>query len=216
MTATVPMSVETTTVPMSVKTLEDLGRTRLSKSFFLRDFLFSEVATIHGIPNIPDDPDLAIEVGKHLCHELLEPLNATFGRLAIRSAYRSCAVNQKGNDEGDNCAKNESNYAGHIWDRLDKRGQKGATACVVIPWFADRYEAGADWRAMAYWIHDHLPYSELQFFPKLAAFNISWHQSPKRKIGSYIEPRGNLVNGTEPVGGHADMYPDFPTLVHPR
>ena len=24
-------------------------------------------------------------------------------------------------------------------------------------------------------IHDHLPYSELQFFPELAAFNIGWH-----------------------------------------
>ena len=203
----------TTPAPMSVETLEDLGRTRLSKSFFMRDFLYSEIAATHRIQNAPDNPDLAIEVGKHLCEELLEPLNATFGRLAIRSAYRSCEVNQKGNEEGDNCAKNESNYAGHIWDRLDKRGQKGATACVVIPWFADRYTEGADWRAMAWWIHDNLNYSELQFFPKLAAFNISWHQSPKRKISSYIEPRGNLVNGTEPVGGHSALYPDFPALV---
>ena len=32
----------------------------------------------------------------------------------------------------------------------------GATACVVVPRFADRYAAGADWRSLAYWIHDHL------------------------------------------------------------
>ncbi|MDR3369270.1 hypothetical protein [Rhodoferax sp.] len=194
--------------PETVKALEEFGRERLSKSFFMRDFLFSDIATIYGIPNTPDNPDLAIEVGRHLCVELLEPLNTTFGRVAIRSAYRSSAVNQKGNDEGDNCAKNESNYAGHIWDHLDKKGQKGATACVVVPWFADRYDAGADWRAMAYWIHDHLPYSELQFFPKLAAFNISWHESPKRKITSYIEPRKIDISG--PIGARADLYADFP------
>ena len=43
-------------------------------------------------------------------------------------------------------------------------------ATIVMPWFADRYHVGADWRAIAWWIHDHLPYSELQFFPKLSAF----------------------------------------------
>ena len=196
--------------PKTVKALEDFGRVRLSPSFFMRDFLYSEIANIHGIPNIPDNPDLAIEVGKHLCEELLEPLNATFGRIAIRSAYRSCAVNLMGNETGDNCAKNESNFAGHIWDRLDADGLKGATACVVVPWFADRFEKGADWRALAYWIHDHLPYSELQFFPKLAAFNISWHERPKRKIYSYVEPKGNLACEPDTAGVHANLYRDFP------
>lgn len=136
--------------PKTVKALEDFGRVRLSPSFFMCDFLYSEIANTYGIPNVPDNPDLAIEVGKHLCEDLLEPLNATFGRIGIRSAYRSCAVNAKGNEAGNSCAKNESNYAGHIWDRLDAEGLKGATACVVVPWFADRYDGGADWRALAY------------------------------------------------------------------
>ena len=51
----------------------------------MRDFLYSEIANFYGIQNIPENPDLAIEVGKRLCEELLEPLNATFGRLAVRS-----------------------------------------------------------------------------------------------------------------------------------
>ena len=49
--------------PGSVKSLEDLGRVRLSENFFMRDFLYSEVANLYGVPNIPDDPDLAIETG---------------------------------------------------------------------------------------------------------------------------------------------------------
>ena len=46
--------------PISMKALEKLGRTRLSKSCFMRDFLYSEISNFYSIPNIPDDPGLAI------------------------------------------------------------------------------------------------------------------------------------------------------------
>jgi len=68
---------------------------------------------------------------------------------------------------------------------------------------------------MAWWIHDHLPYSELQFFPKLAAFNIGWHEQPKRRIYSFIVPRGLLTKPSmaNHAGSHAEHYPGFPPLV---
>jgi hypothetical protein len=204
--------------PSTVTGLEDLGRVRLSKSFFFRDFLYSEISNFHGIPNVPGDPDLAIAAGTRLCQDLLEPLQDTFGRIAVRSAYRSCEVNGFGNKQqrlgkkGYTCASNEANYAAHIWDRRDSSGFMGATACIVVPWFADRYEAGADWRALAWWIHDHLPYSSLYFFPKLAAFNITWHEKPERRIDSYIEPRGCLTKPGDAnhEGSHAEWYEGFP------
>ena len=179
--------------PQSVKALEDLGRTRLSPSFFMRDFLYSEIAAIHGLPNIPDDPDLAIAAGTALCEHLLEPLQARFGRISIRSAFRSCAVNQFGNDHKLNCASNQANYAGHIWDRRDAEGRMGATACVVVNAFAPYYERTGDWEAMAWWIHDHLPYHDMEFFPRLAAFNLQWREQPERRISSYIPPRRGLL-----------------------
>jgi hypothetical protein len=156
--------------PRTVRGLEEFGRVRLSRSFFMRDFLYSDISNLHGIPNLPSDPDLAIAAGRRLCEELLEPLQTTFGRLAIRSAYRSCAVNAYGNAHHYNCASNERNYGRHIWDCRDAPGSVGAMACIVIPWFADRLLEGTPWQAMAWWIHDHLPYSQLQFFPKLGAF----------------------------------------------
>jgi hypothetical protein len=194
--------------PGSVKGLEDLGRTRLSNSFFLRDFLYSEIAAIHGIPSIPDDPDLAIAAGTQLCTELLEPLRKKFGGINIRSDFRAAALNDFGNRNRLNCASNEKDYAGHIWDRRDADGHMGATACVVVPSFADKYANGTDWRALAWWIHDHLPYAYLQFFPKLCAFNIQWHERPRRRIDSFIAPRGCL---TKPgmdnhAGDHTDWY----------
>ena len=75
--------------PRTVRSAETLGRVRLSRSFFMRDFLYSEIANVHGMTNLPDDPDLATAAGRGLCEHLLEPLQATLGRLAIRSAYRA-------------------------------------------------------------------------------------------------------------------------------
>jgi hypothetical protein len=128
--------------PQSVNSLEELGRTRLSKSFFMRDFLYSEISNFYGTPNIPDDPDLAIQACSNLCAELLEPLNDTFGRLSIFSGYRSPSVNQIGNEKNLRCASNDASYAGHIFDHRDMEGCIGATVSIVIPWFADRYEQG--------------------------------------------------------------------------
>ena len=185
--------------PQSVKGLEELGRVRLSESFYLRDFLYSEIAAIHAIPNIPDDPNLAIAAGAALCQNLLEPLQARFGRISIRSSYRSCALNQFGNANKLNCSRNEANYAGHIWDRRDAAGHMGATACIIINRFVPYYERTGDWEAMAWWIHDHLPYHDMQFFPRYAAFNLQWREQPERRIYSYIPPRrGTLTKPGEP------------------
>lgn len=95
--------------PATVQALENLGRVRLSKHFFMRDFLYSEISQIEGIPNIPEYPDRAIEAGRGLCGQLLEPLQERFGRIHIRSAYRAPAVNAKGaeNNNQYSCAANE-------------------------------------------------------------------------------------------------------------
>lgn len=195
--------------PASVKALEDFGRTRLSESFFMRDFLYSEIAAIHGIPNIPDDPDGAIAAGTALCENLLEPLQVRFGRISIRSSFRSAAVNQFGNENKLNCSRNEANYAGHIWDRRDAQGRMGATACIVVNRFVPYYERTGDWEAMAWWVHDHLPYSEMEFFPRLAAFNLQWREEPIRGIYSFIPPRrGRLTEPGKPnwAGRHDETY----------
>ena len=204
--------------PRTMWSLENLGRVRLSQNFYMRDFLYSEIAAMHGFSNVPEDPNLAIEAGSKLCQELLEPLQATFGRIAIRSSYRSPALNAFGNANKLNCARNEINYAHHIWDRRDSKGRLGACSSIVIPWFADKYDQeGADWRALAWYIHDHLPYHTMWFFPKLAAFNLHWREEPEGRIDSYIAPRGTLTKrGFGNHGGsHAEWYPDFPTLKRP-
>ncbi len=202
--------------PTSVTTLENLGREQLSKSFFMREFLYSEISQIEGIANIPDDPDLAIEVGKRLCEDILEPIQDKFGRISIRSAYRSSAVNGRGaeNNNQYGCAQNESNFSRHIWYTTLKVEQ-GAMASVVLTPYIPYFKRTGDWEALAWWIHDNIPaYSELEFFTKsreLLAFNIGWHKTPKKTIHGYTPHRKCLTKpGMENhSGNHKEHYTDW-------
>ena len=194
--------------PASMKGLENLGRVQLSPSFFMREMLYSEIGNFYGIPNIPDYPDIAIEAGQKLCTALLEPLQDTFGRVSIRSAYRSPTLNKYGNDNKLNCASNEANYAKHIWDYRDGDGNLGALATIVVNRFIPYYEETGDWQSMAWYIHDKLPYSTLYFYPKLAAFNIGWRENPEKRIDSFIMPKGCLTKSDmdNHTGDHSDLY----------
>lgn len=210
------------------KALEDFGRERLSKHYFMRDFLYSEVAEVHGIPNVPDDAELAVRAGKALCRNLLEPLRQVFGHVTIRSAFRSASVNGFGNCHYSSFSSNKANYAKHIWDRTDGDCLMGATACIVIPWFVDwmNEREGRDWRVLAWFIHDHLPYSEMVFFVRNAAVNLTWRgdpddpaqdddvrefdggcpsivwrSEPRRRVRSNAKPKGLLIKNGEPKEG---------------
>jgi hypothetical protein len=199
--------------PASMWSLETFGRVRLSKYFFMRDFMYSEISGFHGLPNVPENPDLVIKNGKAFCTSLLDPLEQTFGRVAVRSGYRAPDLNRYGNENRLNCARNDNPLECHIWDRgVGEAAIAGAS--VVIPWFADRYAEGRDWRDLAWWIHDHLPYSEMWFFPKLAAFNLVWRPKPLRTISSYIAPRGTLLKAGEApeitLAERQKAYADFP------
>ncbi len=210
----------TTRAPKSMWSLETLGRTRLSRHFFMRDFFFSEISAFHGIPNIPDDPETMINAAQGLAQNLLDPMVETFGPLAIRSGYRSPTLNQFGNDNKLNCSHNRANKAQRMWDYRDDDGNLGACVSVVIPWFADQYgthpNPRRDWRDLAYWLHDHIPYSAIWFFPKLACFNLTWNEQPKRTISSYIAPRGTLLAANaepaEPLKQRQKRYADFPAF----
>ncbi len=196
--------------------LDRIGRIRLSENFFMREFLYSETAIFNAVANVPDNLDLAVEAGTQLCEQLLEPIQARFGRVHIRSAFRSCAVNALGNDQGRNCASNDRNFADHIWDRKDAAGNMGATACIVVPAVTDLLAEPGDWTEFAWWIHDNLAYSSLCFFTQRMACNVQWRENPERRIDSWL---GRFENGkwltsrtlTKPsmvnhAGDHSHLY----------
>ncbi|MEM1372945.1 MAG: hypothetical protein AAGF78_01045 [Pseudomonadota bacterium] len=194
--------------------LEALGRERLSRHFEMRNFLTSEIANFHTLQNFPSDPDFALAAGRALAAHCLDPLVETFGPIDIRSAYRSPDMNHFGATQvkPQKCARNEANYAHHIWDIRDAKGRMGACVTVGVPWFAEQYRRGRDWRDLAWWLFDFLPFQEVYFFPKNAAFNITWREGNlAHRILSYTAPKGTLFKpGMTPDPDRARRYANFP------
>lgn len=192
----------------SYDSLEKLGRVRLSEHFFMREMLYSSIGDFFGLPNYPESPELAVKAGSKLCQELLEPLKKKFGHIVIRSAYRSPTVNSFGNENNLNCSSNENSAADHIWDLKDKNGRIGACASIQIPWFMEQQKEKGDWTAIAWWIHDHLPYHSQFYFNQNGTLNLGWRETGDRWVRSYIEPRGYLTRkGMDNwEGDHSENY----------
>jgi len=205
MTRNVPRKVS------SYDALDKLGRVRLSDHFYMREMLYSEISNFHGIPNFPENPELAIEAGSRLCQDLLEPLREKFGHVVVRSAYRSPTVNKFGNENNLNCSSNEKTAADHIWDLRDKAGNMGACATIQIPWFAERQKSPDDWTGLAWWIHDNLPYHSQFYFHPNGTMNLAWRENNEKWIRSYVMPRGYLTHqGMDNWGGdHSDKYSEI-------
>lgn len=162
--------------------LDKLGWVRLSQHFYMRQFLHSEIGIAYGIPNMPDDPELAIETGTVLCEKVLEPIVKQFGPIIIRSGYRSPALNDFGFRNRLMCGSNADNAAFHIWDHLSKGGHKGAAACIVVPGIK-QYETELETRqAFANWIDANLDYTGVTFFKRGHSLNIGWSENPTRSI----------------------------------
>lgn len=182
--------------PGSIAELTALGRVRLSKNYFMREMLNSEISNFCGVQNFPDDPDLAIQVGRSLCELILEPLRSKFGHVSVRSAFRSRKLNGYGHElflAGDSaawCAPNAYNDSRHTWDARDPDGYAGGCATVIIPSYIDYYEKTGDWQSLGWWIRDNLEHhDEVVFFENLCAFNIRWYEGPSQ------QPISRLLDG---------------------
>ncbi len=65
---------------------------QLSEHFQLWEFITSQTATRHGIPNTP--PEVVINRLRTLCQQILEPARQAVGPLRISSGYRCPALNR--------------------------------------------------------------------------------------------------------------------------
>jgi hypothetical protein len=184
--------------PKSYSGLDKLSRIPLSKNFHMREFLYSEVAISHGVLNVPDDVKKAVATGSKLCEHLLEPLQEAFGRIHVRSGYRSRAVNQAGSKK--KCAVDNDGF--HTWDHPHDKYGMGATACISIPSLSKKILANeVEYQAIAWWIIDHLPeWGFIEFFappPGIAyadevCFNLGWNEKPMRSITTWRGGKRNL------------------------
>lgn len=185
------MSVRPAFDPHSYAGLERLGRIRLSRSFHFREFLYSEIAVHYGLRNVPDEGhvEAAVKAGARLCERLLEPLQTQFGRVHVRSGYRSREVNQAGVGKH-NCAIGNDGF--HTWEHPSAKHGAGATACISLPSVSDAVlRSGVPVEALACWIDDNLPdWGHLEFFTTPdhsdeLCFNIGWSEWPMKRMTSW-------------------------------
>lgn len=176
--------------PQSYSGLDRLGRIALSENFHMREFLYSEVAVQYQLRNVPEKARVnsAIEAGSKLCNLLLEPLQKQFGRVHVRSGYRSLEVNAAGKKH--NCATDNRGF--HTWDYPSENNGIGATACISVPSISKAILAGmVPYESIAWWVHDNLPaWSHLEFFatPEHSdevCFNIGWLAQPLKMMTTW-------------------------------
>ena len=205
--------------PQSYGGLDRLGRMRLSKSFHLREFLYSEIAVHYGLRNVPEAGriDHAIDAGTQLCERLLEPLQAQFGRIHIRSGYRSRAVNAAGVGKH-NCAADNDGF--HAWDWPHAVHGRGATACISIPAVSMLVLTGqVPLESLAWWIHDHLPdWGHVEFFttPEHSdelCFNLGWSERPMKAMTSWRGGARNVLAKLPDVQERARLIAHFLTAA---
>ena len=192
--------------PQSYSGLDQLGRIRLSRSFHLREFLYSEIAVHYGLRNVPETGrvDDAVHAGSKLCTLLLEPLQDQFGRIHVRSGYRSRQVNAAGVGKHQ-CAANNDGF--HTWDYPSEKHGRGATACISVPAASRAILSGqVAYEALAWWIHDRLPgWSYVEFFatPEHSdevCFNIGWHEQPMKTMTTWRGGTRSLLARIPPDG----------------
>nr|WP_294850492.1 hypothetical protein [uncultured Sphingomonas sp.] len=73
-----------------------------------------------------------------------------------------------------------------------KKGSDGVWRSAPSSWPPAQHQAPGDWQIMAERVDRHLPYSTMSFHPTTWAFNLGWHERPKKEIHSYPEPAGYL------------------------
>ena len=177
--------------PQSYSGLDRLGRIALSDHFHMREFLYSEIAVHYQLRNVPskENIDVAIEAGSKLCSLLLEPLQKQFGRIHVRSGYRSLEVNAAG-VEKHNCAADNRGF--HTWDHPSEDNGIGATACISAPRFSQAVlGATVPYESMAWWVYDNLSeWSHLEFFATAehsdeVCFNIGWLSKPLKTMTTW-------------------------------
>jgi hypothetical protein len=190
-------------------------RTRLSKNFLLREFLYSSDSDFRGICNMPRDRELVIRSGKALCENILEPIIARFGKIFITFGYQS-----KSGIEADwsptKRKENPRSSNPHDWER-QTFGSKIYCRVDILPacvedGLVSKYEFG-------HWLMHNLDIDLLMQWKRSNVFCITYSEFRPRRVwlewGSPEkgQPKRETFMGAE---YWQKIYPNLPENERPR
>jgi hypothetical protein len=181
-----------------LKDFEAYTRTRLSKHYILRDFLYSTEAEILGLSNRPsDDPEMVVASGKALCERVLEPLWAQFGPITITFGYQSRDVL-----EATSTTKSPTSSSPHQWDR----GTFGKEIYARVDILPQAVVDGTITKlAYAHWMMYNLDIDLLMSWHHSQVFCVTIGPKPRRVFLEWV-PKGSGTNGGNSVVYMGEQY----------
>lgn len=181
-----------------MRNFEAYTRTRLSKHFILRDFLYSSEAEILGIPNRPSDsPFMVAKAGKALCEKVLEPLLEAFGPFAITYGYQTRKVIEAWRPN-----EKPTSSQPHQWDRGTYGDEIYARVDIMIYGVQDGIFTREE---VAKWMMYHLDIDLLMMWRKSNVFCITI--GPKnRRVWLEWTPQGQGTGGGNKIEHMGEQY----------
>lgn len=194
---------------------EKFSRTRLSKNFIMRDFLYCTYNDVHGICNFPEHPVSVIRAGKAMCETVLEPILAKFGRFAItygfhnRSGMEAAYPNLKKSSKTSSCP--------HQWDR-GTFGGKVYARVDILPFCVEDGLVSKEEFGM--WCMDNLDIDLLMCWEKSSVFCITICPKPRRVFLEWVKfGTGEQGSNKKTYRGEyywQAQYPNLPDNQKPK
>ncbi len=181
-----------------------LARVRLSQSFFMRDFLYSDITVEREETNVPIRSELAVIAGRELCRTILEPLAQTFGGLTIVCGYLNPT----------HCRLNRRDPKVHCWGFLDDNETIVAGASIYLPWFMDQHSLATDGKYLAGWVIQNLPCDHVLLDCDDNSIILCW--TPKPRLLTRTRHKGVTTEIETAVLKNPEQSIDFPSLVLPK
>lgn len=189
---------------MRLKAYDDWTRTRVSKNFLLRDFMYSSTADYFGVSNKPSDmPEQVVASAKALCEILLEPILAKFGRFFITYGYQSRKIM-----DALFPPKSPTSSSPHQWDRGTYGTEIYARIDIVPLCVLDGEVAPEDF---INWLIYNTPVDLVMFWRQSSTFCLTISPKPRRVALEWVR-KGKGENGSNRItyfGTHfwQNVYP---------
>lgn len=163
-----------------LKAYDKWTRTRVSKNFILREFLYSSRADYFGVSNKPSDmPEQVVKSAKALCEQVLEPILAKFGKFFITYGYQSRKILDTLYPT--NAPKSSSP---HQWDR-GTFGSDIYARVDIVPVCVEDGEVTHE--EFLEWVIYNTPADLLMFWRKTNTFCISIAPTPRRVALEWVQ-----------------------------
>lgn len=191
-----------------------LAKTRLSKNFVLRDFLFSTESAVLGLSNYPEHPEQVILAGKALCEKILEPVLERFGKFSITFGYQSRETVEHGWSPEKRQA-NLHNSNPHQWDR-GTFGKAVYARVDIQPFCVEDGEVSK--HEFGYWLMQNLDVDLLMHWHRGNVFCITISPKPRRVWIEWGDSSLGQPKRTDLMGTRywREIYPILPEHERPK